>query len=117
MRPVTSGTGTLNTMSVDLQARINGASIAANGSSVSMGAGAVRLHVDTQTRAGETSDPFEPFAIAAVELEREGMVVLGQLVTGVGVDDVTIGQEVELVIETLFEDDEATRVIWKWKPL
>ena len=29
-------------------------------------------------------DPFEPYAVAAVELEREKMVVLGQVVPGVG---------------------------------
>lgn len=62
-------------------------------------------------------EPFEPYAIAAVELAEEKMVVLGQLASGVNVDDVEIGQEVELVIETLFEDDEAEHTVWKWKPL
>ena len=62
-------------------------------------------------------EPFEPYAIAAVELAEEKMVVLGQLSKGVKIEDVEVGQEVELVIETLFEDDEAEHVVWKWKPL
>ncbi len=62
-------------------------------------------------------DPFEPFALAAVELAEEKMVVLGQLATGVTVDDVTVGQEVELVLETLFEDDEQETIVWKWRPI
>jgi len=59
----------------------------------------------------------EPFAIAAVELAAEGLVVLGQLVAGVGVDDLSVGTEVELVIDTLFSDDEHDHVVWKWAPV
>jgi uncharacterized OB-fold protein len=62
-------------------------------------------------------DPFEPFAIAAVELAEERMVVMGQVSRGVDVRDLRIGQEVELVLETLFEDDEHEYVVWKWKPV
>lgn len=61
-------------------------------------------------------DPFEPYAIAAVELEREKMVVLGQVVRGVGTDRLEAGMEMELVLETLFEDAERDVVVWKWKP-
>src|SRR6187399_3404306 len=39
------------------------------------------------------SDPYEPFALAAVELP-EGIVVLGQLAEGHGVDGVRVGSEV-----------------------
>ena len=63
------------------------------------------------------ADPYVPFAIAAVELEREGMVVMGQLAEGVRVEDVRVGQEVELILETLFEDDRQRHLVWKWKPL
>lgn len=63
------------------------------------------------------ADPYEPFAIAAVELETERMVVLGQLAHGVSVDDVKIGSEVRLVLETLYEDDENDYVVWKWRPV
>jgi uncharacterized OB-fold protein len=68
-----------------------------------------------------TSDPFEPFAIVAVHLAAEKIVVLGQVVPGVSVDDLKIGMEVELVIDTLFTEvagDVATdQVIWKWRPV
>jgi uncharacterized OB-fold protein len=57
-------------------------------------------------------DPFEPYTIAAVELPDEGIVVLGQLVAG---QEVAIGDEVEVVLDTLFEDDANEYVVWKWK--
>ena len=62
------------------------------------------------------SDPFEPYAIAAVELLDEKMVVLGQVVPEVGVEDLKAGMEMELVIDTLFEDDENEYTVWKWRP-
>ena len=39
----------------------------------------------------ESADPYVPFAIAAVELAAEQMVVMGQVVPGVGVDDLAVG--------------------------
>jgi uncharacterized OB-fold protein len=60
-------------------------------------------------------DPFEPYVIAAVELADEGLVILGQLARGATTDDVAVGDEVELVLETLFEDDEAQHLVWKWQ--
>lgn len=63
------------------------------------------------------TDPFEPFTLAAVELAEERMIVMGQLVDGVTVDDLHAGMTVELVIDTLFEDDENEHVVWKWKPV
>jgi uncharacterized OB-fold protein len=62
-----------------------------------------------------TSDPHEPFAIVAVELAAEKMVVMGQVIAGIGVDDLRIGMEVELVVDTLFEDDDSVHLIWKWR--
>ena len=62
-------------------------------------------------------DPFEPYAIAAVELDREKMVVLGQVVPEVGIEDLEAGMEMELVLGTLFEDDENEYVVWKWRPV
>ena len=62
------------------------------------------------------ADPFEPFAIAAVQLEKEQMVVLGQVVTGTGVEDLKVGMPVELVLETLHETDDDVKVTWKWQP-
>jgi uncharacterized OB-fold protein len=62
------------------------------------------------------SDPFEPFALAAVELD-EGMVVLGQVAAGYGVQHLRVGAEVELVVETLYADDTGDRLVWRWKPV
>ena len=64
-----------------------------------------------------TADPHVPFALAAVELEAERMVVLGQVVDGVGVDDLKVGLPVELVVDVLFRDDEGDHVTWKWQPV
>lgn len=62
------------------------------------------------------ADPYQPFAIAAVELP-EGVVVLGQLADGFGVADVTVGSAVEVVVETLYEDETGPRTVWRWKPV
>jgi len=71
-------------------------------------------------------DPFVPYTVAAVELPDEKMVVLGQVAgpagaaTGGGDDghgDLHVGQEVELVLDTLYEDDDHEYVIWKWRPV
>jgi uncharacterized protein len=63
------------------------------------------------------TDPYEPFALAAVELEAEGIVVLGQVADGYGVDDLQVGAPVELVIEPLYVDGGVERVTWRWRPL
>jgi uncharacterized protein len=63
------------------------------------------------------TEPFEPYAIAAVELADEKMVVLGQVVGGSDGPPVEIGAEVELVLDTLYEDDDHEYVVWKWSPL
>ena len=47
----------------------------------------------------------------------EGLVVMGQVVAGVTVDDLRVGQEMELVVDVLFSDDETDHLIWKWKPV
>ena len=62
------------------------------------------------------TDPYEPFALAAVELP-EGLVVLGQVAEGYGVRDLQVGGEAELVVETLYTDDIGDRTIWRWKPV
>jgi uncharacterized protein len=59
------------------------------------------------------TDPYEPFALVAVELEDEGLVVLGQVADGYGIDDLTIGSPVQLVVEPLDESS----LIWRWKPI
>lgn len=62
------------------------------------------------------ADPYEPVAIAAVELAEERMVVLGQVADGYGVEDLHVGMAVELVVEALFTDDDAEHLVWRWKP-
>jgi uncharacterized OB-fold protein len=62
-------------------------------------------------------DPFVPYAIAAVELEREKMVVLGQVARGIDVGELKVGMDVELVLETLYEDEDSEYLVWKWKPV
>ena len=63
-------------------------------------------------------EEYAPFALAAVELP-EGIVVLGQVAEGWGVDDLRVGSEVELVVEPLYTDpaDGAERLVWRWKPV
>src|SRR4030095_16683516 len=63
------------------------------------------------------SDPFQPFTIAAVELEAERMVVLGQVIAGVEPQDLRVGQEMELVLDVLSSDAETDKLVWKWKPV
>lgn len=60
-------------------------------------------------------DSYVPFALAAVELA-EGIVVLGQVADGYGVNDLKVGAEAELVVETLYTDATGERSIWRWKP-
>lgn len=62
------------------------------------------------------AEPFEPYAVAAVELEDEKMVVLGQVVKDVATADLEAGMEMELVLDTLYEDDDNEYVVWKWRP-
>ena len=61
-------------------------------------------------------DPFEPYSIAAVELEEEKMVVLGQVDAGVPIEALKVGMPMELAVSTLFEDAATEYLVWKWKP-
>jgi uncharacterized OB-fold protein len=61
-------------------------------------------------------DPFEPYGVAAVELADERMVVLGQLASGTDVAALALGQDMELVVEPLYETDDEVRTVWKWRP-
>jgi len=60
-------------------------------------------------------DPFVPYTVAAVELAVEKLVVLGQ-VDG-DASSLAVGDPVELVIATLYEDDDHDYVVWKWRPV
>jgi uncharacterized OB-fold protein len=60
-------------------------------------------------------EPFVPYGVAAVELEEERMVVLGQLATGVSPDALRVGEEMEIVVEPLAPG--VDELVWKWKPV
>jgi uncharacterized OB-fold protein len=61
-------------------------------------------------------DPFKPYTVAAVELTKERLVVMGQLAPGIEPDSLEVGMEMELTLGTLYEDDENEYVVWKWQP-
>ena len=63
------------------------------------------------------SEPFEPYGVAAVELETEQMIVLGQVAQGVDVSALHAGQLMELVVEPLYESEDAIHTVWKWRPV
>jgi uncharacterized OB-fold protein len=62
------------------------------------------------------ADPYVPFCLVAVELAAEKLVVMGQVVAGVTVDDLTVGDEVELVVDTLYAEGDHEYLVWKWRP-
>jgi uncharacterized OB-fold protein len=62
-------------------------------------------------------DPFVPYTVAAVELAKERMVVLGQLAPGIDPAALEVGMEMELVLDVLFEDAEKQHMVWKWRPV
>jgi uncharacterized OB-fold protein len=62
-------------------------------------------------------DPFRPYTVAAVELTDERMVVMGQLAAGVDPESLEVGMQMELVLGTLYEDDDNEYVVWNWQPV
>jgi uncharacterized OB-fold protein len=62
------------------------------------------------------SDPFVPYGIAAVELNEEKMMVLGQIVHGFDYKKLKVGMEMELVLDKLYEDKDCEYMVWKWRP-
>ena len=69
-------------------------------------------------RPGDILRQPGPFAgQPAVQLEKEEMVVLGQVVRGVTVDDLKVGMTMELVLEALHETEDDIKVTWKWQPV
>ncbi len=68
------------------------------------------------------SDPeaeWRPYALVAVELAEERMVVLGQAAPGVRAADLCVGMEVELVPGTVDGgegDGGGVRTTWHWRP-
>ena len=61
-------------------------------------------------------DPFEPFAVTAVQLADEGIIVLGKVVEGTLAADLKIGMEMELATMTLYVDDDGVqRTVYAWE--
>jgi uncharacterized OB-fold protein len=58
------------------------------------------------------AEPYQPFAIAAVELEKEKMIVLGACTKGVTVEQLKSGMKMELALEPLTDG----KLSWKWAP-
>ncbi len=62
------------------------------------------------------SESFEPFAVAAVQLAREGIIVLGKVVEGTLAADLKVGMEMELTTMPLYVDDDgAERTVYAWR--
>ena len=62
------------------------------------------------------ADPFVPYAIAAVELKKEKMVILGQIIESVKVEDLKAGMTMKLTLDRLYEKENQEFMVWKWKP-
>lgn len=63
------------------------------------------------------ADPFAPFAVAAVQLADEGIIVLGKVVEGTLAADLKVGMQMELTTTPLYTDDDGvTRSVYAWKP-
>ncbi len=62
------------------------------------------------------AEPFEPYALAAVELSDEGIVVLGQVAKGVRAEELHVGMEMQLEIDALYRDDDHEYLVYVWAP-
>ena len=63
------------------------------------------------------ADPFEPYALAAVELADEGLVVLGPVAKGVRADALQVGMEMQVSVEVLSHDEEHDSLVYVWEPV
>jgi uncharacterized OB-fold protein len=64
----------------------------------------------------KATEPFEPYALAAVELADEGLIVLGQVAKGVLAADLEVGMEMEVGIDVLYRDDDHEYLVYVWEP-
>ncbi len=59
-----------------------------------------------------------PLTIGLMELSKENLKIMGQLVEGVKEEDIKIGMDLELAVEKLFDDESGNEVVtWKFKPV
>jgi uncharacterized OB-fold protein len=62
------------------------------------------------------TEPFEPFAIAAVELVDEGLIILGKVADGALAADLKVGMEMELTTMPLYTDEDGfVRSVYAWR--
>ncbi|MFI7385878.1 Zn-ribbon domain-containing OB-fold protein [Streptomyces sp. NPDC049813] len=70
--------------------------------------------------ASDRELPWQPYTLIAVELASERIVVLGQGAAGIGVSDLEIGMEMEVVPGLLSEDGDeeggTAWTTWHWRP-
>lgn len=62
------------------------------------------------------AEPFEPYALVAVELAAEGLIILGQAPKGVLAADLRVGQPMQLEIDVLYREDDVDYMIYVWAP-
>ncbi|HSA41214.1 MAG TPA: benzoylsuccinyl-CoA thiolase, partial [Mycobacterium sp.] len=61
-------------------------------------------------------EDFQPFAIAAVELAAEGLIVLAKVAEGTLAADLRVGMELELGLERLYTDEAGfERLTYVWR--
>ena len=69
----------------------------------------------------KAAEPFEPYALVAVELEREGIIVLGQAPKGILAPDLRVGMRMQLETDVLYaesndEGGTTEHMIYVWAP-
>jgi len=74
-------------------------------------------HADAELEEVALSNRGKLWSYTTNHYPEERMIVLGQLADGVDPSEIEVGQEMELVLGTLYEDEENEYVIWKWKPV
>jgi len=63
------------------------------------------------------SEPFRPYATAVMELEKEQMLIQGQITSGFDVNRLQVGMALEVVLEVLYtEPGGADVIVWKFRP-
>lgn len=67
------------------------------------------------------AEPFEPYALVAVELEKEGIIVLGQAPKGVLASDLEVGMRMQLETDVLYREDHddgssTEHMVYVWAP-
>lgn len=61
------------------------------------------------------TDPYEPFVIAAVQLDETGIVAIGRAAGRTTVDGLRVGQRARLDVGVLFDVDGVDQLMWEWR--